>query len=237
VTASLDRTAPRAAYRAAVAVLAGLNVVNNELAPGWSYVPLNTAAGWGLVALARRGGATVEELGLAPGPLRPGATTGGLLGLGVAAAVAAGTAIPGTRRWFADERSAGTGFAGLAYQTVIRIPVGTALFEEIAFRGVLPALGARRWGRRRADVIAAGLFGLWHVLPTRHAVRANAGMQRTGIGRAVSGGVAITATGGLLFSALRNRTGSLAAPVLVHAAINAASFAAAWAVMRRESPG
>ena len=84
--------------------------------------------------------------------------------------------------------------------------------------------------------MAAGLFGLWHVLPTRHAVRANAGMRRTGAGRAIAGGVAITTAGGLLFSMLRNRTGSLAAPVLVHAAANAASFTAAWAVMRQDAP-
>jgi membrane protease YdiL (CAAX protease family) len=224
---------PRAAYRAAVAVLAAMNVVNNELAPGWSYVPLNAAAGWGLVSIARRGGTTGADLGLDPDRLRTGAGIGGALGLGIGAAVAAAAAFPRAERWFADERSAGTGVAGLAYQTAFRIPLGTALFEEVAFRGVLPALGARIWGRRRADVVAAGLFGLWHVLPTRHGARANTGMRRAGIGRAIAAGVAITTAGGLAFSALRNRTGSLAAPVLVHAAANAASFAAAWAVMRR----
>jgi membrane protease YdiL (CAAX protease family) len=216
--------------------LAGLNVVNNEVAPGWAYVPVNAAAGWGLISLARHGGATPADLGFDPRRVRSGAGIGGALGLGIAAAVATAAAVPRARRWFADERSAGTGIGGLAYQTAVRIPVGTALFEEIAFRGVLPALGARIWGRRRADAIAAVLFGLWHVLPTRHAVRANAGMQRTGTVPAIAGGVAITTAGGLAFSGLRNRTGSLAAPVLVHAAANAASFAAAWAVMRRESP-
>jgi membrane protease YdiL (CAAX protease family) len=219
---------PRTAFRAAVAALAALNVVNNEVAPGWSYLPVNVMAGWGLISLARRDGVSPAELGLDPARLAAGTRTGG-------AAVAAAAALPQGRPWFADERSAGAGVGGLAYQTAVRIPVGTALFEEVAFRGVLPALGARIWGRRRADAVAAGLFGLWHVLPTRHAARANPEMHRAGARPAIVGGVAITAAAGLAFSALRNRTGSLAAPVLVHAVANAASFTAAWAVMRRDS--
>ena len=236
MNAGESNEAPRTAFRTAVAALAALNVVNNELAPGWSYLPVNALAGWGLISLARRDGVSRAELGLDPARLAAGARAGGMLGLGIGAAVAAAAVLPQGRPWFADERSASAGIGGLAYQTAVRIPVGTALFEEIAFRGVLPALGARIWGRRRADAIAAGLFGLWHVLPTRHAARANPGMHRAGAGPAIAGGVAITAAAGLAFSALRNRTGSLAAPVLVHAATNAASFAAAWAVMRRSTP-
>jgi membrane protease YdiL (CAAX protease family) len=48
----------------------------------------------------------------------------------------------------------------------IRFPLGTALYEEVAFRGVLGALWTRRSGERTARTVAAAAFGAWHILPT-----------------------------------------------------------------------
>ncbi len=47
----------------------------------------------------------------------------------------------------------------------------------------------------------------------------------------VIGAVTATFLAGLVFTALRDRAESLAAPVVVHAVVNAAAFTAAWVVV------
>ena len=78
---------------------------------------------------------------------------------------AAGAALPLTRDAFRDARyHSNTGHALLT--AFVLIPLGTVLFEEVAFRGVLWAL-LRRWrGTRTATAVSSALFGLWHVLPS-----------------------------------------------------------------------
>jgi hypothetical protein len=46
--------------------------------------------------------------------------------------------------------------------------------------------------------------------------------------------VAATAAGGVLLSWLRTRSGSLAAPMLLHLATNCGGALTAWAIARRE---
>jgi uncharacterized protein len=108
----------------------------------------------------------------------------------------------------------------------VRVPLGTALLEEVAFRGVLLGLLATLLGTRRAVVLSSLLFGLWHVRPAWGMAVANgAGL---GVGLAsVAGSVVVTAIAGLAFCWLRLRTGHLAAPLVTHAGMNAlATFAA-----------
>jgi membrane protease YdiL (CAAX protease family) len=61
----------------------------------------------------------------------------------------------------------------LAWQTLVRIPVGTAAFEELAFRGVLYGLLHRAGGKRVALAGSSVAFGLWHVGPALAALRLN----------------------------------------------------------------
>jgi membrane protease YdiL (CAAX protease family) len=75
------------------------------------------------------------------------------------------------------------------------------------------------------------LFGLWHVLPTVQSLDTNAavGPVRANRGRsigAVAGVVAATAAAGVGFSVLGRRARSVLAPVLVHATLNGATYAA-----------
>ena len=69
--------------------------------------------------------------------------------------------MPAVNELFEDRRVS-TGVATLLYQAVVRIPLGTVLLEEIAFRSVLPALLATRLGvlrgvdRRRRCCSACG---------------------------------------------------------------------------------
>ena len=105
------------------------------------------------------------------------------------------------------------------------------LWEETAFRGVLLAALRRVMPRGTAVAVASGVFGIWHIRPTSGALRANklaAGPGKTVA--AVTAAVAATAAGGVLLSWLRIRSGSLAAPVLLHLAANCTGALAAYAI-------
>src|SRR5262249_46958329 len=82
-----------------------------------------------------------------------------------------------------------------------------------------------------AIAVTSCTFGVWHIRPTLQALRAN-GLAGTR-GRTVAGGTAAGAAptpGGGGFSWLRGRSGSLAAPVLLHVAANSGGLITALAV-------
>jgi membrane protease YdiL (CAAX protease family) len=214
----------------AVVVIAGWNAIVNRVLPAAWYVPANLAVAAGLVALGRLSGATPTELGLSPERARAGLRLGFAVAGVVATGIVVGVAVPGSRRFFVDQRLAGVSAAGLAYQAVIRIPLGTVVLEEVAFRGVLLGLfGPGRIGVATSSV----LFGLWHVLPTLDALAANdlanSLAARTA---AVVGAVAFTGAVGVVFCALRLRSGSVAAPAVVHAAANSLGALATGVALR-----
>jgi membrane protease YdiL (CAAX protease family) len=124
---------------------------------------------------------------------------------------------------------------------MVRIPIGTVLWEETAFRGILQAALCRVMPGGAAIAATNGVFGIWHIRPTAGALRVNGladGPRQTMA--AVGWGVAVTAAGGVLLSWLRVRSGSLAAPILLHLATNCGGALTAWAVARigaTECPG
>src|SRR6266496_378376 len=102
-----------------------------------------------------------------------------------------------------------------------------------ALRRVLPG----PW----AITVTSGVFGIWHIRPTVEALVVNQlACERGTAATRVTAGVAATAAGGALLSSLRARSGSLAAPVLLHLAINCAGALAARSVAtldrRRAAP-
>jgi membrane protease YdiL (CAAX protease family) len=228
---------PLAAELAAVAAVAAWNAAINRLVPSPAYVPANLAAA-GLSALAaRHRRVPAADLGLGRDRLGAGLRLGLAAAAPVAAAVAAAAAAPPTRRWFVDERGT-TGGAGYAlYHVAVRIPLGTAVTEEVLFRGTLLGLLLQRRSRARAAAVSSALFGCWHVLPTLDTLRLNAAgaavrddPARTAA--AVAAAVAVTGAAGLGFSWLRFRSGSVVTPMVVHAALNGSAFAAARLVAR-----
>lgn len=83
--------------------------------------------------------------------------------------------------------------------------------EEVLFRGVLPAVWGEKLGAARAAAASAALFALLHLgsAPAPGGSFSAAGVQ------------ALCAFGaGLLLTAVRARTGSIALPLLAHALIN-----------------
>lgn len=219
------------ALAGSVGLLIGVNVLGNLFAPSWTYVPLNVAAAALLIVFARAGGAGDSELGLRRDRVRRGLLVGAAAAGAMTLLVAAGALIPWTRSFFEDERAAGVGIAGLLYQAVVRIPLGTALFEEVAFRGVVFGLGLRLWPMKASAAVSAFLFGLWHVLPALDVAEGNAGAGDIPTAAMAIVAVLSTAIAGLVFVWVRLRAGSLIAPVLMHAATNAAAFTAAWFVL------
>jgi uncharacterized protein len=218
----------------AVASCAALLAYNGVIgAQPWHrrwYAAVNAGAAGAALAAASASGLTAADLGLGRGTWRPGR-----LGSGLPAATAAGwlvaAAVPATRPLLNDKRISSLDGRGLAYQVAFRIPVGTVMWEEIAFRGVLQAALRRVLPEPAAIAVTSGVFGVWHIRPTAAALRVNGLVGDRGQVRArVAAGVAASAGAGVLFSWLRARSGSLAAPVLLHLATNCVGLVVAWTV-------
>ena len=186
-----------------------------------------------VIGLTARGSAmTLGDLGARSDRLRSGLRWGGAAGAGVVALTALAALLPGTRAFFVDDRVASTSAAEVAFEALVRIPIATALFEEVLFRGALLGLLLRQLRPDAAVGLSAALFGIWHVLSAAGFADANAGVPdgRAGTLLVVPVTVLVTGAGGALLAWVRIRSGSLAAPVIVHAAINSCALVAAWFV-------
>lgn len=211
----------------AVGLLAARNLAERWL-PAHAYVPVNGLLAAVLIGLARRSGSSWDDLGLDRRRSRVALRVGGPVAAAAAGIMALGAAIPRTRMLFDDERvDVDQGGGELLYQTLVRIPVGTAAFEELAFRGVLLALFRRHLSTPSAVAISSALFGLWHIVPSSTTASTN-GITGAPAAGLVAGSVALTAVGGVAFCVLRLRGGHLLAPALVHVAINDTGFLLAW---------
>ncbi len=218
----------------ALALVAWNNVVVPRL-PGGAYVAANVAATGALLAAARATGLSWAELGLDRRRVRAGARWGGACVAVVAVGYGVALAVPYVRPLLTDERSAGLDGPAVAYAALVRIPLGTVLWEEVAFRGVLLATCARLLPLRSAVGTSAAVFALWHVRPTLEAVRANDLVDGQLLTAAVVLlGCAYTGVGGVVFAALRLRSGSLLAPALLHLATNSLGTIAASVAHRLE---
>lgn len=107
-----------------------------------------------------------------------------------------------------------------AFTTIfVRIPVFTVLIEEAFFRGVLHAALIALYPVDVAIWIGAGLFGLWHIGPAVDQAQAGQHRPRTNALHTALTVMATTVAGAFLVW-LRIETGSIWAPVAVHAAVN-----------------
>ena len=225
---------------AVASVLAG-NLAVHTVVPDALHIPVNLGTASFVSALALCGGAGLDDLGLDPAQLMRGVRAG----LGAGALIAGGVALAArserARPFFADQRVADHTPRRAAYELALRIPLATALAEELLFRGALPALLATRHRETTATVVSAALFGAWHIVPTLASLETAAAgtlvadrrAQRAGAVAAVGG---VTALAGIAFAALRRRSGSVVAPVLAHAALNASSFVVARLVAGTAAP-
>lgn len=228
---------PDLAELGAVALTAAYNVALNRHLPQMTHLPANLAASGVLLLVAHRAGVGFDDLGLAPDAAATGARTGLVVAAGAAGVVIAGAAFPPTRRFFVDERVRDHTTAELTYHGLLRIPIATALGEELVFRAALLGLFGRGRGRGIAVGTSSALFGLWHVLPTLESLgppSTGGRRARAGRGALVAGVVVATAGAGAAFAALRLRSRSVLAPVVAHAVLNVGALLAARVVSRAE---
>ena len=216
----------------AVLLAAGLVVYNslaNRWKPfhGWAYVPVNLAMASIVVAIG------VWVFGLdraALGATWASAWIGAAIGGAALVALGALLLVERTRALLRDRRLAGVTGRRAAYMVAVRIPVGTALVEEVVFRGVL--LGSLLNAGTAPAVVGSSIaFGLWHLVPTMLMQRANRLRASS-----VPAGVLVTGMAGVFLGWLRVETGSIASPVVAHAMVNALGAGAAMVSLARAGP-
>lgn len=216
-----------------------VNVLNHSpyVSERW-YVPTGIIGSVLIVWIGFRAGVTLYQIGLAPSTWLQGLIwSAGCIGL-VTAVYVIGGSMSFTRRFLADDRAV-MGPRTLLYKTLVNVPLGTVLFEELAFRGVGLALLEQWFPLWQAVLFSSLLFGFWHILPSLVMHNANAAVGDL-LGQGIWGRiqsvlftVAGTAVAGVVFCALRIYSDSLLPPMALHWAINGLGFIAATWVHRR----
>ncbi len=198
-------------FRAAAlaALLLGWSTVTPRIPARWHPVP---HAAFGTAAAVLAGG----SLGLRPPELQVGLRWGVAAAAPVVLGVAVATAIPAVRDGMAER----TLPAPTGRWLLLRIPLGTVWAEEAAYRAALGTVAVRAFGASGGRLVAAATFGLSHVPDARAT------------GQSVPGTVLVTGAAGWMFAWLYAKSGSLAAPMLAHLAVNEAGAVAALAIRR-----
>jgi len=223
-------------HLAAIVVLASYaNVVANAVLDDAWHIPFNLGVLGVALLIARRAGTTWTSMGLRGDRLRRGLLVGGGVLAAIGAAIAIGVAIPATREFFRDDRVIENSTAWVLFQAFVRIPLATALYEEVLFRGIVFGMLVRRNSPVVAALWTSLLFGVWHILPTLDTIGTNPAGDlfsgAIGIGIAVIGAVGGTMVAGLGFLWLRLYANSTAAPVLAHIGTNATAMLGALVVV------
>jgi len=217
---------------AVLVTLALANLMSNRVLPSWAYVPWAVLVAAVLVLLARRV-VSVEQMGFTE--WARGAAWGVVLFVLTSGVLLLGVIMPVFNEMYHDRRVS-AGALEWFYQAVVRIPLGTALLEETAFRAVLPALFATRWGVVRGSLAASVCFGAWHVLPALGLNEVNPvatrlfGSGAAGVAAAVVFAVVSTAFVGIWWCWIRYRARSVLATVIAHVASNSVAYTVAWVV-------
>ena len=211
-------------------------MTSNRVLPSEFYVPWSLAASGALVWVAVRvDGCTWSDLGLSGEQVRRGLFWGAILVAGMFSIYLVGVSIPATRDLFRDGRVAElTGWEVLFY-ALVRVPLGTVVLEEVAFRAVLPAMLVARTRWWVAMVVSAVAFGFWHVLPAMGMDSVNPVAEDT-IGQlpvwvTVVGAVVSTTVAGFWFLFLRYSTRSVITPMMAHWASNSLGYLFAFHVL------
>ena len=188
---------------------------------GWSFVSPRLPNAWRVALQAGLGGLLVlvtrAPLGLRPPRLWAGLRLGSVAAGAAATAIAATTPMRPVRLSMATRELPASAPGWL----LLRIPVGTVWAEEAAFRAALATVGSAAFGNAGGRLLQAAVFGLSHIADARAT------------DESVVATVLATGIGGWVFGWLADRAGSLAAPMLVHLAINEAGAVATLIVRRR----
>ena len=175
-------------------------------------------------------GLNLEQMGLALNKILPGI----FVAIAAVAIIVVFTSIVATipvlRRFFLGDNLARASGKLITYEATIRVPFGTALIEEVIFRGVLLGLLLQHNSAAVAILLSAIIFGLWHIFPTiamlennKILAKANKDLKRRKYG-SIIGVIIITASAGVVFAWLRIISNSVLAPWLVRGTINSSGM-------------
>ena len=221
------------AESALIASIAIFHVVDHELVHERWHVVTHTAAGAVAGGAALALGATPGDLGWSPAAAGRGLRTGGAVSAVILGSLGLVAALPATDPLLADPRVDDAPRRELARRAVLDIPLGTAVYEELVFRSALLGLALRRVPAPVAVALTSTVFGLWHVLPALEDRRRDERVAARPLAATVGPTVLATTAAGVGFSVLRLRTGSVLAPILVHAATNVGGLLASGVTRRR----
>jgi membrane protease YdiL (CAAX protease family) len=125
----------------------------------------------------------------------------------------------------------------LLQDVFLRMPLGIAVLEELAHRGLLQAALREQFGTKTAIVGSAIVFAGWHFTVTAtsaaqtnlaESVRLPSFLRPYIKPLAVAGGMLSTCIAGLLFGIARERTGNLAGPMMAHWLVDGIMIVALW---------
>jgi membrane protease YdiL (CAAX protease family) len=196
---------------ALAAVLVGWSGAVGPRIPTRWHPLAHAILGSGLVRIAH------APLGLRPPALWSGLRLGLAAAVVAASGVAASTGVPAVRSAMAERELP----EPTARWLLLRIPLGTVWSEEAAIRAALGTVAADAFGPAGGRLLQSLAFGLSHIPDARST------------GEPVLGTVVVTGLAGWVFARLAEHSGSLAAPLLAHLAVNEAGAVAALAAQRR----
>jgi membrane protease YdiL (CAAX protease family) len=117
------------------------------------------------------------------------------------------------------------------WRIFIRIPIGTAFFEEMLFRGIFYGYLAKKLSQARTVFITSLFFGFWHIMPAFRVVSRD--LQIAAPFPFVALWLLLilgSIVGGILFAWTRYRSRNITGCVLAHALINVLSLVGASVV-------
>jgi membrane protease YdiL (CAAX protease family) len=174
-------------------------------------------------------------MGLRRDRVRRGLIVGGAVIGAIVAAIAVGAALPFTRDLFRDDKIIQSSVWWVLFQALVRVPLATALYEEVLFRGIVFGMLIRRTKPLVAGIVTSLLFGLWHILPTLDTINTNPAGDAVDspltFAIAIVFAVVGTAAGGVAFLLVRLYANSTFAAVLAHIGTNSVAMLGALVVI------
>ncbi len=202
------------------------------------YAWINIAVALGAVGYGLLNGLTLSQLGLGIRYMPRAALLGIAISIPVIIGIVATATIPKFHKLFSDAPSKHASPKTTWFELGIRIPFGTALSEEVLFRGVLLGLLLQLNGVLLSISISAILFGLWHIVPTLNTLKEHDSFsQLAAISKQKKWGsvfitVLVTTAAGFGFGYLRVWNNSLITPWIVHTVINSVAVLSGFLSLR-----
>ncbi len=114
----------------------------------------------------------------------------------------------------------------LLYQIAFRIPLGTVLIEELAFRGAIQGNLRRYVSVRSAILLSTLIFAFWHLIVNFHTFQLTSVSAVEDVDVVLVLGLFLGVYfGGVVLATLREVSGHLAAPIAAHWVLNSSMLA------------